>query len=136
MITPVMRPRRVLLAEDDDEMRDMLRTALVICGYEVTECRDGVELVDRLNDLFNPEWQRTDQRWDLVVSDVRMPRLDGLSILNSVTDYVGFPPILLITAFGDAELEQSATAMGAAGVMNKPFDMNQFIALVHALTPA
>ena len=116
---------RMLLAEDDAEMRDMLVSILAIEGFHVASCCDGVELVDRLNGLFNPDPEERDH-WDMIVAASRMRRIDALAVLSAMRDYVGFPPVCLITAFGDPSVHQQARRLGAAAVLDKPFTLREF----------
>ncbi len=105
-------------------MRSLLGSALRAEGYEVTECCDGDELVRRLLET-SPEGG-----FDLIVSDVRMRGRSGLEILESGREWEGFPPMILITAFGSSELHVEARRLGAAAVFDKPFDIDDLVSKV------
>lgn len=125
------RPR-ILLAEDDDDLRDFLSTSLRSDGYDVLECRDGYEMLDHLE-----PWIAEDLPCpiDLIVSDVKMPRFDGLDVLELVQRFEGAPPIALITAFGSEETREAASRLGAAALMDKPLELEEFLQRIHALLP-
>ncbi len=119
--SPIVDSARVLLAEDDGEMRSVIALHLRRAGYEVTECRDGMELLDHLNGYV--ERVRGAEHYDLIISDIRMPGVFGLAIAEGATDYAEFPPMILITAFGDAETHRTAKQIGVTAVLDKPFQM-------------
>ena len=126
-------PHRILLAEDDDEMRTLLAWRLGKDGYEVTQCGHGIDLINRIDPLG--AWGESKQ-FDLVVSDIRMPGITGLEVLEDVRHCgTECPPVILITAFGDRETHEKANRLGVAAVFDKPFDFNDLLAKVHELVP-
>ncbi|HEU0032606.1 MAG TPA: response regulator [Kofleriaceae bacterium] len=114
------RPR-ILLAEDDAVMRRMVATTLERDGFDVTEVHDGAELLARLEQSWM--YPGADREIDLVISDVRMPGLTGLAVLEELRRVDTTTPVLLITAFGDADLHDAAAELGAA-VLDKPFELS------------
>jgi two-component system response regulator (stage 0 sporulation protein F) len=124
------RPPHILLAEDTDEMRAVIAMRLRQQGYAVTECADGAELLARLGVYLHPETVENpaeSRKYDLVISDVRMPGVFGLSIVEGATECPSFPPTILITAFGDDETHEKARRFGVSAVMDKPFDMGDLL---------
>jgi CheY-like chemotaxis protein/ribosome-associated translation inhibitor RaiA len=117
----------VLLAEDDLEMRRMLAWSLCEKGYEVTECDDGYCLMKRLG--FLEPFGKT-QNFDLIISDIRMPGVTGMQVLESAKEFEDFPPMILITAFGDDNTHTQARKLGAAAMLDKPFDVADLLAKV------
>jgi len=116
------RRLRVLLAEDDAAFRELLASVLRRSGYEVLEAANGEELLDHVAfGLLRGEKHRT---FDLLVSDIRMPRHTGLEILNGMRSANLSVPVILITAFGDPETHRLAYELGAR-VLDKPFDMTE-----------
>lgn len=118
------RMPRILVAEDDVEMRRLLSWNLSKAGFEVVECTDGWELLDHLG---NPVLSGEPDDFDLIVSDIRMPGVTGLEILEGIYDTDWFVPMILITAFGSDQVHQAAEQLGAAGMFDKPFDINELI---------
>jgi DNA-binding response OmpR family regulator len=136
--TTARRPnRRILLGEDDAEMRSVLAEALRRSGYTVVECPDGMSVLSRLSSvLVSPEVAARDpERFDLIISDIRMPGVTGISILEGVQLFDRFPPMILITAFGDEETHAEARRLGAAAVFDKPFDVDELVEKVRELSP-
>jgi DNA-binding response OmpR family regulator len=119
-------PTRVLVAEDDEEMRRMLAGALRHEGYAVEEARDGNELLDKVRSSVRSGDGGAPV--DLVVSDIRMPGRSGLDVLRSVREGDGTVPFILVTAFGDEETHRQAQEFGATLVLDKPFDMDDLCA--------
>ncbi len=121
------KPYAILLAEDDDEMRSLLIRVLAKEGYRVEECTNGVELLQHFGSFTDEEQSAS---FDLIVSDIRMPGFTGMEILDFVHDNSGFPPIMLITAFGDAKTHAEAESLGVAAMLDKPFDLDVFQEIV------
>ncbi len=110
--------KRILVAEDDLEMRRLVVDALVEDGHDVLAVGDGAALLVELarSDRFHY------RSVDLVIADVRMPICSGLEALETLRG-VGAPfPFLLMTAFGDDELHEKARRLGAT-LIAKPFSM-------------
>jgi DNA-binding response OmpR family regulator len=118
---PVHSPPRILLAEDDGDMRRLIGEALRKDGYEVIEVGDGGRLLVRLAHEFADEGGP--DLADLLVSDVRMPVCSGMQILEQMRAVRWKTPVILMTAFGDAATRQRALSYGAL-LLDKPFDVD------------
>ena len=114
-------PARVLVAEDDFELRRMIALALRKDGYEVVVARDGTELLEMVADSFLGDGP--DLAYDVIVSDIRMPGWSGMQVLQGLADRDEPIPVILITAFGDAKTHMLARDLGAVCVLDKPFEM-------------
>jgi two-component system response regulator (stage 0 sporulation protein F) len=122
---------RILLAEDTDDMRSVVAMRLRQQGYSVTECCNGAELIAELGDyLGNVPVDARTRRFDLIISDIRMPGVFGTSVIEGAAEYRNFPPTILITAFGDEETHEKARQIGVSAVLDKPFDMNDLLGKV------
>lgn len=128
---PRTQRRRLLLAEDDAAFRTLLQMALVGDGYDVVAVKDGAELLERLSVSLSSG--SANDRFDVVVSDVRMPGWTGLNVLLSMRHEANPPPVVLITAFGDERLHEQAMKAGAVAVLDKPFELDDLRALVSRL---
>lgn len=126
--------RRVILAEDDADMRHMLAGVLGADGWEVVEAPDGNELIDRLHEIARQPHGRDSVA--LILADVRMPRLDGLDVLAALRCAGWYTPVILMTAFGDDATHAEAKRLGAVEVLDKPFGMEALRALVRRVAPA
>jgi len=133
-IGPLLRVAspHVLLAEDDEANRWLLAQALMQAGFQVASCRDGLELLDKLAKSLGPGGLCL---YDLIVSDIRMPKLTGLEALSRLPHNDGFPPMILITAFGDNDTEAQARELGAAALLKKPFELDTLVAATSELVP-
>ena len=117
---------RLLLAEDDFELRELLAFVLRADGHEVVEARDGNELFELL-DGAPPDGEA----YALVVSDVRMPGLTALDVLSRLERGLPQTAVILITAFGDQSTHLRAQRLGVSRVFDKPFDTDDLLAAVH-----
>jgi CheY-like chemotaxis protein len=119
----------VLVAEDDPEMRRLLVQVIGNDGFRYAEAGSGLELYDTLRRSHG------DGRLPaMVISDIRMPGLNGLEVLGTVREWGLTMPIVLITAFGDAETIAEADRLGATAVLTKPFDMDDLRTAIMYLT--
>jgi DNA-binding NtrC family response regulator len=115
-------PIRVLVAEDDGEMRELLTRVLGEEGYEVVAARDGHQAMARIAEgLF-----------DLVLSDVRMPGPDGMQLLQRAMADRLHQPVILMTAFGTIGSAVEAMRAGAYHYLAKPFNLDELLEIVRA----
>ncbi|HZM17667.1 MAG TPA: response regulator [Candidatus Krumholzibacteria bacterium] len=121
----VSRRARVLLAEDDDEMRYLLAGALLKQGHDVVPMPNGLQLLEEVATS-----ERRGDPVDVVITDVRMPGVTGLEALEWLRELGCRAPLLVITAFGDEPTHAEARRLGATAVLDKPFDMEVLTRLV------
>ena len=121
-------PARLLLAEDDFELRELLACVLRADGHEVVEACDGNQLWALLDRENGAEGQAP---FALVVSDVRMPGLTAFDVLTRLQRTLDETPVILITAFGDQTTHLRALRLGASRVLDKPFDCDELRDVVH-----
>jgi len=126
-VTEVLAPpRHIVLAEDDEDTRSLISWVLKADGFRITEVSDGRALLDY---LF-----RTREHVDLVITDVHMPKLSGLDVLDACRAQSRFLPTLLITAYGDEYTRTAASRFGAIAVIDKPLDLDDLRKVVALLT--
>ena len=123
----VAPPERILIADDDREMSRLIASTLRKAGYDVTVCATGINLLERLSSYLIGD---PVQRFSLVVSDIRMPGVTGMEMLDGMRNVEGAPPVILITGFGDEETHRAAERLGAVTVLDKPFEMSTLLKLV------
>jgi CheY-like chemotaxis protein len=124
---------RVLVAEDDSAMRELIVSMLAHDGYEVVEARDGAQVLHHIGALMSEG--RISDPPDLIITDVRMPGMTGLEILRSMRRADWRTPFIVMTAFGDAATHAEARRWGAAAVLDKPFELHLLRRMVHDLLP-
>jgi DNA-binding NtrC family response regulator len=129
--------RRVAIAEDDDALRALLATMLRRAGYRVREFSSGSQLLRTLasNEKAQPVAAAADPELgiDLVISDIRMPGASGLDVLAQLHSAQQPVPVVLMTAFGDRSTHEQALQMGAAALIDKPFEMDELLSLTDRL---
>ena len=129
-VPDVDRPARIVVAEDDFEMRRLVADCLRKEGYEVHEVADGAQLLLRIEDSFYLRQVPTPV--DLFVTDIRMPIYTGLEIVHGMREAGLTMPVVIMTAFGNPETRECAESMGAV-LLDKPFKMEALRALVRRL---
>lgn len=123
-------PARLLLAEDDFELRELLAWVLRQDGHEVVEARDGNELWQ----VLKAETSASESgRFALVITDLCMPGLSAFDVLSELQRDLSQLPLILITAFGDQTTHLRALRLGASRVIDKPFDFDDLRRAVHEL---
>lgn len=112
----------ILIVDDSASMRQMVGFTLKSAGHNVKDSIDGVDALEAAKG----------QGFDLVVSDVNMPNMDGISLVKELraTDTYKFTPILLLTTESAAEKKAEGKAAGATGWIVKPFSPDQLLATV------
>ena len=115
-------PIRVLIAEDDDQARRALTELLLDEGYEVEAVADGSEARQRL--LLDSSQPCS---FDVVLLDVRMPGLDGLSLLRLMAGRDDIPAVLVMTAYGASSVAIEAMKLGAYDYIPKPLRFDELL---------
>ena len=121
--------KTVLIVDDSSSLRTVVRMALTRAGYEVLEASDGLEGLARLDE---------GQRVHLVVSDVNMPRMDGISFLRQLKQHARhrFTPVIMLTTEGQDSKKEEGRSAGAKAWIVKPFNPPQLLDAVSKLMPA
>jgi two-component system response regulator AtoC len=109
--------RKILIADDDDAIRQLLATVLEDEGFEIHECKRGSEVL-RTVPRLEP---------DLMVLDLRMPDNDGIEIMRRLNEQDARVPTLLMTAYGTSKSAIEATQLGAYDYITKPFDLDEVL---------
>jgi two-component system nitrogen regulation response regulator NtrX len=123
-------PTTVLVVDDEADVRQALEMILRYDGFEVWTAKDGRQALARLDE----ESQRG-ARADLVLSDVKMPRMDGLELLAALAERPDSPPVVMISGHGDIATAVEAVRRGAADFLEKPLEQNRVVvSLRNALT--
>jgi len=120
MSTDGLAKLRILVVEDDDDMRESLGRILGRAGYQVQLARDGGEAITVLQT----------QPFHLVLTDLVMPRMGGLELLREIRRRERDVPVVFLTAFGKPATFAEAMDLGAVGFITKPFHANSLLAVI------
>ena len=121
--------KTILIVDDSSSLRTVVKLALTRAGYEVLEAADGLEGLAQLDQAA---------RVNLIVSDVNMPRMDGIAFLRKLKEHARhrFTPVIMLTTEGQETRKQEGRAAGAKAWMVKPFNPPQLLDAVSKLLPA
>ena len=119
---PINPQSRILVVDDELLIRWSLGEALTAAGYAVVEGRDAAEARQALRDQ--------DHKPDLVVLDYRLPDSNDLGLLTTIRHEAPTVPVILMTAYGTAEVVKGALDLGAYRVVSKPFEVHDMASLV------
>jgi excisionase family DNA binding protein len=111
------RPR-VLVADDESSIRELLSKTLALAEYEVETAPDGRAALDRLRL----------GRYDLLIADLKMPGLDGLTLIREARRFKADLPVIIITGFSTESSAIEAVNLGVSGYLTKPFRVPQVLA--------
>src|SRR6202165_5368963 len=113
----VTRPR-VLVVDDEASIRDLLAKTLALAEYDVDVAADGRSALERMR--MYP--------YDLLIADLRMPGMDGLTVIREAKRYKADLPVLIITGYSTESSAIEAVNLGVAGYLTKPFRVPQVLA--------
>ena len=114
---------KILIAEDDRELRQLFTHVLIKHGYTVTGVSDGQEALDALNGEY----------YDLIISDIMMPRVDGYELVRQLREVKNTTPVLMITAKDAFDDMRMGFQSGVDDYMVKPINVNEMVLRVGAL---
>jgi len=117
------RLKKILVVDDDDQLRNMLLEVLSSLDYFPIGVEDGEQALDQIQI----------QDFDLVVSDIRMPKMDGLTLLKNIKQKAPKLPVVMITGFPSTCPVQKALQEGADGYLAKPFRIERIDGLMRDL---
>ncbi|PTR34053.1 two-component system response regulator AtoC [Luteibacter sp. OK325] len=120
-----MTTKRILVVDNEAKMRRILELSLRSMGHEVEQAGDGQEALAKIES----------GSFDLVLTDLRMPRLDGIGLLTALRGADNDIPVIVMTAYGTIETAVAAMKVGAADYVIRPFEMETIeMAVTRALT--
>jgi DNA-binding NtrC family response regulator len=111
---------KILIAEDKESMAKMLMQALEAAEYESVWAKDGREAIQQVRD----------ERFDLIITDLKLPYKDGLAVLEAAREFCPRTPVILMTAYGTIETAVKAVKEGAYDFLTKPFDPDHLLLLI------
>src|SRR4030042_7007280 len=112
-----MLGKRVLVIDDEENLRHYLQLVVGEAGYQVETASDGAEALERMQ-------QHT---WDIVLCDIRMPRMDGMAFLKEVKARGLEGTIIMMSAYGTVDTAVEAMKIGAYDYVSKPFNADEII---------
>lgn len=115
-LVSVVSATRILIVDDEDEIRSVLKEHLEHHGYKCSEAANGKEALEILQK----------EQFSIVISDVRMPVMDGIELLERSRQLPEPPVVILMTAYTNLTFEK-AREKGAFALLSKPFSMNQIL---------
>jgi DNA-binding NtrC family response regulator len=111
-----------MLVDDDPGFLTALTKTMAKHGYAVTTAADAAGAVE--------EMIGRKQMFDLVITDLSMPKINGLTVLSAVKTAFPSVDVIVITAFGDKETQEKAMRQGALAFVHKPLNSEEFLSLI------
>jgi two-component system, chemotaxis family, chemotaxis protein CheY len=116
---------RILLVEDDDDIREVMQEVLVSEGFGVEVAKDGIEALGKLDGARRPP---------LILLDMMMPKMDGETFLKVLRDRPAMADIPVVVISGNAAARDKASGLRAAACLVKPFELDELLGVVRRLT--
>ena len=113
-----MKPR-ILVVDDEEKLRRVIELQLSTAGFEVDKAASAEEAL------------KLAERADLVLTDLKLPGMDGLALLAAIRHQNMFAPVIMMTAFGSIQVAVEAMKAGAADFLLKPFSLDHLMAVIH-----
>jgi excisionase family DNA binding protein len=110
--------KRVLVVDDEESIRDLLSKTLALAEYDVETAGDASTALDRMRQM----------PYDLLVADLKMPGMDGLTLIKQARNIRADLPIIIITGFSSESSAIEAVNLGVTGYLTKPFRVPQVLA--------
>ena len=110
----------ILIVEDKDSMAKMLQETLETVGYHPLIARDGIEGIRKIRE----------SKIDLVLTDLKLPKKDGMDVLRAAKEENPMLPVIMMTAFGTVDVAEKAIKEGAFDFITKPFDTDHLLHLI------
>ena len=111
---------RILLADDEEDILEVVQDRLTACGFTVTTAVNGLEALKKL----------TSERFDGVFLDVKMPEMTGIEVLEAIRKSDKIIPVIILTSSTSLEVAVASLAMGANEYVLKPFDWSELKAKI------
>jgi DNA-binding NtrC family response regulator len=118
-----MKRESILIVDDEPSMRMALSESLESCGYDICTSGDGVDALKRFQD----------DRFKVVITDMRMPRMSGMEVLRGIKKISPKTPVIVITAYGTVNTAIEAMKEGASDFIMKPFSLEHLESVVKSV---
>ncbi len=115
-----MAIERILVVDDEEAIREIVCSMLTNAGYEASQASSGLAALDRLNA----------DNFELILSDLMMPEMDGIALLDRAKTVAADTPMIMVTAVHDVSVALAAIRNGAYDYLLKPFERDQLLAMV------
>jgi DNA-binding response OmpR family regulator len=114
-----MPPRKILVVDDEEFILNLMRNGLTENGFEVVTARNGFEAILAVEE----------EKPDFVITDIMMPRLNGIEFLRALKNNKATRelPVILISALDEVKTVEQGLAMGAVDYITKPFKINEIV---------
>jgi chemosensory pili system protein ChpA (sensor histidine kinase/response regulator) len=118
---------RVLVVEDDDDIREVIEQVLVSEGYRVELAKDGLDALDKLQGRPQP---------CVILLDMMMPNMDGEAFLSALRARPAFATVPVVVISGNAVARQRARELAAVACLVKPFELDELLCVVRSVAMA
>jgi DNA-binding response OmpR family regulator len=115
------KAKKILIVDDEDTLRELVRNELEHNGFEVVEAPGGAEALSYL----------VGNEVDLVILDIKMPGLGGLDVLQRIREDDLARKVIMLTGVGELKIARESLELGASDFMSKPFDMSNLLACIN-----
>jgi two-component system chemotaxis response regulator CheY len=121
-----MEMKTILVVDDSDLIRWVMKSALEGEGFKVEMADDGVTAIDLVTKGLKP---------DLIITDLNMPNMDGLNLIKNLRPLLRFTPILVVSTESQASKRDEAKKLGATGWLTKPVNPEDLLKVIKRVLP-
>lgn len=111
---------KILIADDDRDMCNIISTILKEGGYKVAKVYDGIRVIKKVKE----------ESYDLIILDYKIPFVDGIEVMQTIRSLRLPLKVIMISAYGSDTIKSEANKLGVYRFLDKPFDMNRLLTLI------
>jgi CheY-like chemotaxis protein len=119
---------RILIVDDSPGTRSAFRIGLTSMGYQIATAANGKEALRMLSENVD-----SDERPDLLLTDLRMPQMNGMELIHTVRKLLPNLPAVLMSAYGDEGIKQKAARLQRCRYLDKPFTAEDLVEVIQAM---
>ncbi len=119
-MTPTRAPHRILIVDDEDDLRELLSHVLSAQGYEIQSASNGEDAISTLKR----------ESFDLALLDIQMPKMNGIQVLRFITEHSPATKTIMLTGFADLKNAMDAREFGARDFISKPYKLDDVLSTI------
>ena len=122
----LMAKPKILIVDDEEALRFLLASELEAEAFDVQSAGDGDEAIE----MIRKKIERT-ERFDVILLDIKMPRLDGFEVLKFVKNNIPETKVIMLTAYADVKNAIESLRQGASDFVSKPYDLDDILTSIN-----
>jgi len=119
-MTPTSPTHRILIVDDEDDLRELLSHVLSTQGYEIQSAANGEEAISTLQE----------EKFDMALLDIQMPKINGIQVLQFINEHTPSTRVIMLTGYADLKNAMEAKEFGARDFISKPYKLDDILSTI------